>query len=144
MNNIMSKFIFWISVAVVGLICFTGCNWGKDKAMGPEETVEAFCRAVTVGDWAEAEALCDTVSMRDYLDSYKEAWETLLKEDGTVMEIACEILSGTVTTVQDVRREEDRRVVSYTLTADGNSKTREATLRKEEGAWKVERITDAQ
>ena len=131
-------------MAVVGLVCFTGCNWGKDKAMGPEETVEAFCRAVTAGEWAEAETLCDTVGMRDYLDSYKEAWETLLKEEGRVMEIAQALLVETVTTVKEVRREDDRRIVSYTLTADGNSKTREATLKKEEGAWKVERIADAQ
>ena len=111
--------------------------------MGPEETVEAFCKAVTMGEWDKAEVLCDTDSMNDYLESYKEAWETLLKEDGVVMEIAREIISGTVTTVQGVRKEDDRRVVSYTLTADGNSKTRQATLRKEEGAWIVERIADA-
>ena len=143
MNNIMSKIIFGINVAVVGLVCFTGCNWGKDKAMGPEETVDAFCRAMTAGEWAEAEALCDTLSMRDYLDSHKEAWETLMKEESRIVEIAQEIMAGTVMTVNDTRREDDRRVVSYTLAADGNSKTRQATLKKEEGAWKVERISDA-
>ena len=129
---------------MVGLIGFTGCNGRKEKAMGPEETVEAFCRAVTAGQWDDAEALCDTVSMKEYMDSYKEAWETLLQEEGRVMEIAREILSGTVTTVKDVRKEDDRRVVSYTIATDGTSKTRQATLRKEEGAWKVERIADAQ
>ena len=144
MNNIMSKFIFFINMAVAGLVVLTGCNGGKEKSMGPEETVEAFCRAVTAGEWNEAEVLCDTDSMKDYLDSYQEAWETLTQEDGTVMEIAREILSGTVTTVKGVRKEDDRRVVSYTLTADSNSKTRQATLRKEEGAWIVERIADAQ
>ena len=126
------------------MVCFTGCNGGKEKTIGPEKTVEAFCKAVTAGEWTKAEALCDTVSMKEYLDSYKDAWETLLKEEGRVMEIAQALLAETVTTVKEVRRIDDRRIVSYTLTADGNSKTREATLKKEEGAWKVERIADAQ
>ncbi len=140
----MSKTIFVINVVIAGLVVLAGCNGGKEKAMGPEETVEAFCKAVTAGEWDDAEDLCDAESMKDYMDSYKEAWEALLQEDGCVMEIAREIISGTVMTVADVRREDDRRVVSYTLTADGNSKTREATLRKEEGAWIVESIKDAQ
>ena len=37
---------------------------------GPEETVEAFNRAITAGDFAAARSLCDTVSMKNYLDSY--------------------------------------------------------------------------
>ena len=46
-------------------------------------------------------------------------------------------------TVEEVSNEDDRRIVSYTLAADGNRKTRKATLKKEEGEWRVERITDA-
>ena len=130
-------------MAVAGMVILTGCCGGQERAMGPEETVEAFCRAVTAGEWTEAKALCDTTSMRDYLDSYRETWETLLKKEGRVMEIAQTLLAETVTTIKDVRREDDRRIISYTLTADGNSKLKEATLRKEEGAWRVERITDA-
>jgi hypothetical protein len=104
--------------------------------------VEAFCRAVTAGEWAEAEALCDTLSMKEYLDSYKEAWETLHKEDSCAMAIAKGILAGTVMSVDDIRKEDDRRIISYTLTADGNRKARKAVVRKEEGAWRVERISD--
>lgn len=137
----MSKFVLWINVAV--LVILAGCNGAeKEKVMGPEQTVEAFCRAVTAGEWAEAEALCDTLSMKEYLDSYKEAWETLHKEDSCAMAIAKGILSGTVMSVDDIRKEDDRRIISYTLTADGNRKARKAVVRKEEGAWRVERISD--
>ena len=137
----MSKFVLWIIVAV--LVILTGCKGAeKEKVMGPEQTVEAFCRAVTAGEWAEAEALCDTLNMKEYLDSYKEAWETLHKEDSCAMAIAKGILAGTVMSVEKVEKEDERRVVSYTLTADGNRKTRKATLRKEEGEWRVERISD--
>ena len=137
----MSKFVLWIIVAV--LVILTGCKGAeKEKVMGPEQTVEAFCRAVTAGEWAEAEALCDTLSMREYLDSYKEAWETLHKEDSCAMAIAKGILAGTVMSVDDIRKEDDRRIISYTLTADGNRKARKAVVSKEEGAWRVERISD--
>ena len=125
------------------LVILTGCKGAeKEKVMGPEQTVEAFCRAVTAGEWAEAEALCDTLSMREYLDSYKEAWETLHKADSCAMAIAKGILAGTVMSVDDIRKEDDRRIISYTLTADGNRKARKAVVRKEEGAWRVERISD--
>ena len=137
----MSKFVLWIIVAV--LVILTGCKGAaKEKVMGPEQPVEAFCRAVTAGEWAEAEALCDTLSMREYLDSYKEAWETLHKEDSCAMAIAKGILAGTVMSVDDIRKEDDRRIISYTLTADGNRKARKAVVSKEEGAWRVERISD--
>ncbi|MBP3663369.1 MAG: DUF4878 domain-containing protein [Bacteroidales bacterium] len=139
----MSKFILRINAVVAGLVILAGCGGSNEKAMGPEETVEAFCRAVTAGQWSQAEALCDTVSMKAYLDSHKEAWETLQREDSCALAIAESILADTVMTVEEVSKEEDRRVVSYTLAADGNSKTRKATLKKEEGAWRVERITDA-
>jgi len=111
--------------------------------MGPEETVEAFCRAVTAGQWSQAEALCDTLSMKEYMDSHKEAWATLQAEDSCTLAIAEAILADTVMTIEEVRKEDDRRVVSYTLAADGNSKTRMAVLKKEAGEWRVERITDA-
>jgi hypothetical protein len=38
---------------------------------------------------------------------------------------------------------DDRRIVTYTLETDGLSKTKKAILRKEEGAWRVEAITEA-
>jgi len=139
----MSKFILRINAVVAGLVILAGCKTGGDKAMGPEETVEAFCRAVTAGQWSQAEALCDTLSMKEYMDSHKEAWATLQAEDSCTLAIAEAILADTVMTIEEVRKEDDRRVVSYTLAADGNSKTRMAVLKKEAGEWRVERITDA-
>ena len=111
--------------------------------MGPSEVVEAFNRAVTAGDFSKASELCDTVAMKDYLESYKEAWDVLSAEDSTVMSIASSILENAVIEVEDVRKEGDNRIVHYTLETDGHSKTRKAIVKKEEGAWRVERITDA-
>ena len=121
-----------------------GCKGGeKSVEMGPVETVEAFCKAVSTGRWDEAEALCDTVSMKDYLESHKDLWGRLEKEDEGAMKVARSIMEGATVTVDDVHKSDDKRIVTYTLEADGLSKTNKATLEKEEGAWRVEKIADA-
>ena len=120
-----------------------GCNGGTSLEMGPADVVESFNRAITAGDFAQARQLCDTVLMNDYLDSYQEAWTVIMAEDSTAISIASSILEKAVMDVVEVRKEDEKRIVLYTLEADGHSKTRKATVKKEEGAWRVERITDA-
>ena len=106
--------------------------------------MEAFNRAVTCGDWCCAEDLCDTASMREYLESYKEAWETIQRTDSSAAAIAATILSGAVLEFDKVERDGDSRNVYYTLEADGHTKERKAVVKKtEEGEWKVTAITDA-
>ena len=131
------------AAAAFALLVGNGCKGSQSVEMGPSEVVEAFNRAVTAGDFGKASELYDTVTMKDYLQSYKEAWDVLSAEDSTVMSIASSILEKAVIEVEDVRKEADKRIVLYTLEADGHSKTRKATVKKVEGAWKVERITDA-
>jgi hypothetical protein len=111
--------------------------------MGPADVVESFNRAITAGDFSQARQLCDTVLMKNYLDSYQEAWDVIMAEDSTALSIASSILEKAVIDVVEVRKEDEKRIVLYTLEADGHSKTRKATVKKEEGAWRVERITDA-
>ena len=124
-------------------LCTVSCKNSTSVEMGPTETVEAFNRAITAGDFTQAKQLCDTVSMKDYLDSYHEAWDVLQAEDSSVLAIAASILEKAVIEVEEVRKEGEKRIVLYTLEADGHSKTRKAIVKKEEGAWRVERITDA-
>ena len=59
------------------------------------------------------------------------------------MKIASGILSNAGIKVQKTERDGDKRVIIYTLEVDGKTKTRSAVVRKEEGAWRVENITDA-
>ena len=124
-------------------LCAVGCKSSKSVEMGPSEVVEAFNRAITGGDFTQAKQLCDTVSMKDYLDSYHEAWDVLLAEDSSALSVAASILEKAVIEVEEVKKEGEKRIVFYTLEADGHSKTRKATVKKEKGAWRVERITDA-
>ena len=140
----MSKFREIINAGVallVGMVALNGCG-ERSVELGPAETIEAFCKAVSAGDWAEAEALCDTASMTEYLESHKEAWERLEKEDSGAAAIAQSLFAETSISVDGVKKEDDRRVVTYTLEIEGLSKKCKATLRKEEGAWRVEKIQD--
>lgn len=131
------------AIAAFGLLVGNGCKGSQSVEMGPTEVVEAFNRAITAGDFAQARQLCDTVAMKDYLESYNEAWNVIMAEDSSALAIASSILEKAVIEVTEVKKDGEKRVVLYTLAADGHSKTRKATVKKEEGAWRVEKITDA-
>ena len=131
-----------IFCALIVLLC--GCKGGeKSVEMGPAETVEAFCKAVAAQQWDKAQELCDTVGMKEYIDTYKTAFDKFTKEDEGAAKVAGSILGEAKVTITDVRKENDVRIVTYTLEADGLSKTNKATLKKEEGEWRVEKITEA-
>ena len=148
----MSK--FWLSIkavvrfglmVVVSTLGLTGCRGGqKSVEMGPVETVEAFCKAVSMGQWDDAEALCDSLSMKEYIESQKQIRAQFEKEDEDAMKVVRSIMENTTVTVDDMHKADDKRVVTYTLETNGLSKTKKATLRKEEGAWRVEAITEAE
>ena len=112
------------------IVLLFGCK-GSEKSveMGPAETVEAFCKAVAAQQWEEAETMCDTLSMKEYINAYKAACERFSKEDEGAAKVAGSILKEAAVNISDVRKEDDKRVVTYTLEADGLSKTNKATLR---------------
>ena len=128
---------------IVAIVIVWGCKGEKSVEMGPVETVEAFYKAVTSGEWAEAEALCNTLTMKEYLDEYQQTWEMLKEENSDAMTVAQTLFGDADLKAESVKREEDKRIVTYTISADGLSKTKKAILKKVEGAWSVERIQDA-
>ena len=136
-----------------GCICFImmaailgGCAGvaEKEQALGPEATVEAFCRAVAAGDMEQAGMLCNTVSMKEYLDVWTATWAELAQKDSSALRIASGILSQSAFTLVKVEKESDRRIITYTLETEGHSKNRKAVVKKEEGEWRVESMTDVQ
>ena len=128
------------------ILTVAGCGGGNEKkageAMGPEETVEAFCRAVARGDFAAAMTLCDTTAMSPYIRKYAEAWDMLAKKDSGATAIAGAILSEAEFVFEKTVKDGDSRTMTYTIGKDGMTKRKTATVKKEEGVWKVERITD--
>ena len=142
-----------VAAVMVGvtLVVMAGCGGGQEKTgaekraeMGPEGTVEAFCRAVAGGDFAVAKSLCDTVAMNGYLERYAEAFDAQVRRDSGAVAIAAAELAKTVFTVDDIVRDGENRHVHYTICAgEDMSKKKTATVKKIEGVWKVEEITDS-
>ena len=129
-------------------ICMAaGCGGSEEKKsavqMGPEETVEAFCRTMAAGGFEDAMALCDTMTMKEYIESYTKAWDMQVKADSSAAAIAAAMLSEADFKVEDIAREGEKRHILYIMDAgNGLKKEKNATVRKEEGVWKVEQITD--
>lgn len=146
MKEDMKRNIISTVVATVVMLALTACGNGKaDKIaeMGPEQTLEAFCRAVASGEFDKATVLCDTTAMKEYIEAYAQAWEMQAKADSSATAIAGAVLSDAEITIEDVIREGERRHIIYIMDAgNGLRKDKKATVKKEEGVWKVEQITD--
>jgi hypothetical protein len=132
----MRKMILFIISAVV----LAGCAENKNAELEPEETLDKFYERLCAGEINEAMSLCDTLAMKDYINSINQTWETTGE---AVRAILPAILSETVVDVTDVVKNGEERTVFYKLTASsGQNKEKIATLRKEERAWKITAITD--
>ena len=129
-------FIFAATVFIA-----VGCGQKKNEGQfGPEETLKAFYKSMCAGDFCEAKNLCDTLNMGEYLRGFRTLWE---KSESSVSEIASDILSEIGIETTDIKKSGDRRTVFYKLSATvGPDKEKVAILRKEEGGWKIETITD--
>lgn len=121
-----------------------GCKQQEESVLGPEDTVEAFCRAIAGGNMSQACQLCDTSAMKNYLDCWQEKWNELEAKDSSALRVAAGILSESLFSVEKTEKEGEKRVVTYTLESEGESKTCRAVLRKEEGEWRLEALTDVQ
>ncbi len=136
------KFLKYLFICTATIFVIASCN-GKKEAMTPEAVVETFCRAVATGDFDTARTLSDSVSMNDYLNNYMKVMNSLQKKDSCALGIASEILSGAEFEVTGVEKNGEERTVQYTLKAEGCEKAKKATVKKEEGEWRVKEITDA-
>ena len=132
----------WIICFAVAGMMAAGCGEKKKVEMGPEETVEAFCRAVAGGDFETAMSLCDSLSMKEYVDGYVRTLDMLKQRDSSSVAIAAATVAEAEFIVEDTIKEGDSRHIFFRLRLDGKEKKKLATLKKEEGAWKVETIID--
>lgn len=134
--------VFFATVLLAG---FSGCTAGRQNASGgPEETVQAFYAALAEGQFETAYGLCDTLLMQDYLRSYVSEWEKMaLKADTCACAIACSMMADMEVSVISAERTENKTEVRFRLEKKGHSpKGKKAVLRKEEGEWKIETVTE--
>lgn len=132
-------------MTMAAVMTFSSCgeNDSKETVLGPEETVEIFWRSVAGGDLEGAKSLCDTVSMAGFLDNYKEKWEQMVQADSSASAIAAGLLSSSEMTIVKNIKEGDARTIIFAIeTETGLKKEKSATVKKEEGIWKVEKMTD--
>lgn len=130
------------NIFIIAAIVFTaiGCSRNSSAELGPVETIEAFCEAIFSGDFDKAKGFCAETGTNEYIATLQGEWT---KSDECIKAILPEILSKTEVKITDVVKNGQDRTIFYKLTAtDGQSKEKIATLRKEEGAWKITAIID--
>ena len=133
----------FITIALTLMLAGCGNRQAETVNLGPEETVEAFCRAIAGGEFDEAKEFCDTATMTGYIARYAEALEAQARRDSGAVAIAAAELAKTEFTVEDIVKDGEFRHVHYTISAgEGMNKKKTATVKKTEEGWKVEDITD--
>ena len=128
----------------VSLTVLAGCTGsGKAKEMGPSETVEAFCSALISGEYEEAFSFCDSLQMQSYINNIRTAFGEAARRDSSAAAIAASILKEAEIEIGETAKEQDKRLVNYTIVINEElRKDKVATMKKEEGEWKIEAITD--
>lgn len=133
----MNKIVY----ALAAIILMTGCS--GEVSLGPAEVIETFMKAVASGRFDEAEALCGSPAMSEYMDTYRQAMGKRAASDSTATAIAAEILENLEITVTEVSKGKGSRTVFYAIEDRyGHKKEKIATLKNEEGEWKVTEIRD--
>ena len=131
------KKIYIIAAIVLTAI---GCSRNNSTELGPVETIEAFCNAIFSGDFDKAKGFCSEGDVEEYISRLQEKWT---EPDESVKAILPAILADTEVMITDVIKNGQDRTIFYKLvTADGLNKEKIATLKKEEGGWKITAITD--
>lgn len=132
------------AVLIVVIALLVGrCGRGEKKQeTGPAQVVEQFCMAMASGDFSKAEELCFMDSMREYTETCSVVFDEHSKNNVKATAIAAEMLSDMTISISDVAKEGDRRLVFYSISYEGQTKEKIATLVKEEGEWKVAAITE--
>ncbi len=126
-------------IAAIVLVTI-GCSRNSNSEIGPAETIEAFCKSIFAGDFEKAKGFCSETDVEEYIARLQEEWE---KSDESVKAILPDVLSEYLVEVTDVVKDGQERTIFYKLTAtDGQVKGKIATLRKEEGEWRITAITD--
>lgn len=143
MKKILTKvFIAGVLVGVCGVaIYFIGKDNGNPSHIGPEVIVRNFMDAMKTGDFEKARSLCDTSAMQEYLEAYIDKWTTKSLKDSAAFSSAVKILSETTIDTGTIEEKDGVCFIDYTLELDGNTRKCHASLKKEEGEWKITEIT---
>lgn len=119
-----------------------GDDSAKTRNPEPEDILKEFMSAMKAGDFEKAYELCDTASMKEYLNEYMEIWEVKSLKDSTAFSSTVEILAGISVEIDKFEEKDGECLVHYTLQMDSNTRKCQAKMKKEEGEWKIAEITN--
>lgn len=135
--------ILGVVAAIVAIFVMKDGGSSEKKTAGPEDVIIGFTSALKEGDFEKAYSLCDTSSMHAHLDAYVQLWETKSAKDSAAFAATLKILSETAVEIDGVEEKDGACFVDYTLELDGDIRKCQASLKKEEGEWKIAAITSA-
>ena len=124
------------------LFAAVSCFSGKKEDLGPEAVVVAFNKAILSGDLNAARALCDSAGMCDYLQTCSKALHLVDAEDSSLVNLTSAILSESEVRIVSTSRQDKELCVIYVLETLAGNKQKKAILGKEEGEWKILKLTD--
>ena len=127
---------------ILTLFAAVSCFSGKKEDRGPEAVVTAFNKALLSGDLTAAEAFCDSAGMSAYLQDYMKAWHLVDAEDSALVNLTSSILSESEIRIISTTRQEKELCGIYVLETLAGNKQKKAILGKEEGEWKILKLTD--
>ena len=130
-------------IALVAIFVMKDGGSSEKKTAGPEDVIIGFTAAMKEGDFEKAYSLCDTSSMHAHLDAYVQLWEIKSAKDSAAFAATLKILSETAVEIDGVEEKDGVCFVGYTLEMDGDIRKCQASLKKEEGEWKIAEITSA-
>lgn len=133
-----------LAIAAVVAVLFLP---GEEKAhetvkAGPEAVVIEFTEAMKAGNFEKAQKFCDPETMQEYLDAYMQKWEDMSIKDSSAFASTVRILGETTIEIGEVDMQDGVCFIDYTLRLDKNARKCRASMKKEEGEWKVTEITD--
>ena len=135
--------LYIYSILAAATMLFAGCGSSGNRQLGPAEVVESFTQAVAAGRFEDAALLCNEVVAGQYVETYKKALTAEAKADSTATSIAARIMSEVKVNVTEVSKGKGYRTVFYTIEdVYGDRKEKIATVKNEEGEWKVTEIQD--
>lgn len=147
MTGDKKKYILIISAVIVmiGAIALLSGN-GEDsqaaRRSGPEGVLTEFTAAMKGGDFEKAAKLCSPNTMEDYLDTYIQKWNTLSQKDSAAFSSITHLIREVEIHFNGIQEEDGVCMIDYALEMGDNRKEHKATLRKEEGEWKIAEITN--
>jgi hypothetical protein len=131
-----------VAVSVIAAVFLSGEGAShKAEKPGPEGVVSSFVSAMKSGDFEEALALCDSASMHEHMHAYMQKWQEMSLKDSSTFCSLTEVLADIQISFDGMTEEHGMCHVDYRLAMEDSEKECRATLRKEEGEWKIVEIT---